>query len=43
MNFIDWACIVWGDNCGETGNCWIYDGFKLRFAFNFTASGRFTE
>ncbi|XKL63602.1 hypothetical protein PGB90_005966 [Kerria lacca] len=35
---MDWACIVWGDNCGETGNCWIYDGFKLRFAFNFTAS-----
>lgn len=33
------TCIVWGDSCGARGNCWIYDGFKLRAAFNITAAG----
>lgn len=36
---LDSACIVWGQTCGETGNCWLYDGQRLGFLLNFTASG----
>jgi hypothetical protein len=35
----DSACIVWGQTCGESGNCWLYDGQRLGFLLNFTASG----
>ncbi|KAJ9590577.1 hypothetical protein L9F63_016346 [Diploptera punctata] len=35
---LDSACIVWGSTCGETGNCWLYDGQRLGFVMNFTAS-----
>ncbi|XP_065222460.1 solute carrier organic anion transporter family member 74D-like [Planococcus citri] len=34
---MDWACTVWGDNCGSRGNCWIYDSGRLQM-FNFTAA-----
>ncbi|XP_065222982.1 solute carrier organic anion transporter family member 74D-like [Planococcus citri] len=36
---MDWTCIVWGDNCGSRGNCWIYDNKKLRLGFNLTSAG----
>ncbi|XP_067138889.1 solute carrier organic anion transporter family member 74D-like [Centruroides vittatus] len=27
----DSACIVWEENCGKTGNCWLYDTDKFRY------------
>ncbi|XP_069675275.1 solute carrier organic anion transporter family member 74D-like [Periplaneta americana] len=35
---LDSACIVWGQTCGKPGNCWLYDGQRLGFLLNFTAS-----
>lgn len=26
----DNACLVWGKTCTGTGNCWLYDGEKMR-------------
>lgn len=26
----DEACVLWGNTCSSSGNCWIYDGYKLR-------------
>lgn len=37
---IDSVCLVWGSKCGKKGNCWLYDGSKLRYAFNLTAAGK---
>ncbi|XP_073993727.1 solute carrier organic anion transporter family member 74D-like isoform X2 [Rhodnius prolixus] len=34
---VDLSCVVWGMTCGETGNCWLYDGQKMRYLLNFTA------
>ncbi|RZF42278.1 hypothetical protein LSTR_LSTR003896 [Laodelphax striatellus] len=36
--FLDNVCLVWGETCGETGNCWIYDAEKMRYYLNFTSS-----
>ncbi|KAK7867916.1 hypothetical protein R5R35_005269 [Gryllus longicercus] len=36
---LDSACLVWGEMCGQTGNCWLYDDKKLRYFLNFTAAG----
>ncbi|XP_068085644.1 solute carrier organic anion transporter family member 74D isoform X2 [Anabrus simplex] len=36
---LDSACMVWGEVCGQSGNCWLYDGKSLRFLLNFTAAG----
>ncbi|KAK9504054.1 hypothetical protein O3M35_010489 [Rhynocoris fuscipes] len=35
---LDSSCLIWGVTCGKTGNCWLYDGRKLRYLLNFTAS-----
>jgi hypothetical protein len=35
---IDSVCLVWGTKCGQRGNCWLYDGERLRYAFNLTAA-----
>ncbi|ODN05136.1 Solute carrier organic anion transporter family member 1C1 [Orchesella cincta] len=34
----DAACLVWGTKCGARGNCWLYDGQKLRYWFNLFAA-----
>ncbi|CAL8069741.1 unnamed protein product [Orchesella dallaii] len=34
----DSACLVWGTKCGARGNCWLYDGPKLRYWFNLCAA-----
>lgn len=31
---MDKACLVWGKTCTSNGNCWFYDGPKMRFAMN---------
>lgn len=31
---MDRACLVWGKTCTTKGNCWFYDGPKMRFAMN---------
>lgn len=31
---MDRACLVWGKTCTSNGNCWFYDGPKMRFAMN---------
>ncbi|GLG95037.1 Solute carrier organic anion transporter family member [Gryllus bimaculatus] len=36
---LDSVCLVWGETCGHSGNCWFYDGHMLRYVINFTASG----
>ncbi|XP_069675274.1 solute carrier organic anion transporter family member 74D-like isoform X2 [Periplaneta americana] len=36
---LDSACLVWGQTCGESGNCWLYNGQKLGYLVNFTATG----
>lgn len=28
---LDSACIMWGSNCGQRGNCWLYDSDYLRY------------
>ncbi|XP_054274192.1 solute carrier organic anion transporter family member 74D-like isoform X1 [Macrosteles quadrilineatus] len=38
-NLLDKACLVWGDSCGEQGNCWLYFGQTLRYYLNYTAAG----
>lgn len=35
---IDQTCTVWGKTCEGTGNCWLYDGEKLRFTMNLAAA-----
>ncbi|XP_068087043.1 solute carrier organic anion transporter family member 74D isoform X2 [Anabrus simplex] len=39
---LDWACIAWGRECGERGNCWLYDGQSLRNLMNLTATALLT-
>uniref|UniRef100_A0A1B6M0J5 Solute carrier organic anion transporter family member n=2 Tax=Graphocephala atropunctata TaxID=36148 RepID=A0A1B6M0J5_9HEMI len=36
---IDKSCIVWGETCGERGNCWVYYGETLRYVINYTCAG----
>uniref|UniRef100_A0A336MHM0 Solute carrier organic anion transporter family member n=1 Tax=Culicoides sonorensis TaxID=179676 RepID=A0A336MHM0_CULSO len=31
---MDRACLLWGKTCSTKGNCWLYDGPKMRFAMN---------
>lgn len=38
----DAACMVWGQSCGKTGNCWLYDGQALRYQINFAAAGLYS-
>ena len=26
---LDAACVIWQDNCGEDGSCWVYDDDKI--------------
>ncbi|XP_014246027.1 solute carrier organic anion transporter family member 1C1-like isoform X1 [Cimex lectularius] len=35
---LDSSCLVWGQTCGKTGNCWLYHGKELRYLLNFTSS-----
>lgn len=35
---IDNACIAWGKTCTSKGNCWLYDGEKLRYWFFYTSA-----
>jgi MFS family permease len=35
---LDSACLVFGKTCSSRGNCWLYDGHYLRYAFNFIAA-----
>ena len=28
---IDLSCILWEDNCGEKGSCWVYDNTWLSY------------
>lgn len=30
----DASCILWQDNCGSTGTCWVYDTDKLRYYYH---------
>lgn len=30
----DYSCLVWNKECGERGNCWLYDTEKLRFVYH---------
>ncbi|XP_015376855.1 PREDICTED: solute carrier organic anion transporter family member 4C1-like [Diuraphis noxia] len=32
------TCMVWGGNCGTEGNCWLYDGKRLKYYLNFTGA-----
>ncbi|KAK7869950.1 hypothetical protein R5R35_013725 [Gryllus longicercus] len=36
---LDSACLVWGETCGSSGNCWLYDDQKLRYLLNLLGSG----
>jgi len=40
LSYTDRACLVWGTKCGGKGNCWLYDGQTLRYAFNLSAAGK---
>lgn len=35
---IDNACIAWGKTCTRRGNCWMYDGEKLRYTFFYASA-----
>ncbi|KAL5240236.1 hypothetical protein ACI65C_007646 [Semiaphis heraclei] len=35
---VDATCMVWGGNCGTDGNCWLYDGKRLKYYLNFTGA-----
>jgi len=35
---LDATCIVWGGKCGSNGNCWLYDGKRLKYYLNFTGA-----
>lgn len=35
---LDTTCMVWGKTCSGTGNCWLYDGYQLRYVMNLTAA-----
>lgn len=30
----DYCCLVWNKECGERGNCWLYDTEKLRIVYH---------
>ncbi|KAI1305992.1 Solute carrier organic anion transporter family member 3A1 [Halotydeus destructor] len=34
----DAACLIWGEKCGDTGNCWLYDNDKFRIYLHAAAS-----
>ncbi|KAK6619421.1 hypothetical protein RUM43_012178 [Polyplax serrata] len=35
---LDTTCMVWGKTCTGTGNCWLYDGYNLRYVMNIIAA-----
>lgn len=35
---IDSACVAWGKTCTRRGNCWMYDGEKLRYTFFYASA-----
>jgi hypothetical protein len=39
--FVDCACLIWGENCGVQGNCWVYDVDKLRYYVNLPMLGKY--
>uniref|UniRef100_A0A1B6CBJ9 Solute carrier organic anion transporter family member n=1 Tax=Clastoptera arizonana TaxID=38151 RepID=A0A1B6CBJ9_9HEMI len=38
-SMLDYSCMVWGQTCGETGNCWLYYDETMRYILNFTSGG----
>lgn len=37
----DSSCVVWNTSCGKTGNCWVYDTYKLRIITHLVPAGKF--
>ena len=37
--FPDSACRIWDSDCGEKGNCWLYDSDQFRIAIHSFAGG----
>lgn len=37
----DATCIVWGGKCGVDGNCWLYDGQRLKYYLNITGGSKY--
>ncbi|XP_025194151.1 solute carrier organic anion transporter family member 5A1-like isoform X2 [Melanaphis sacchari] len=35
---VDSTCMVWGGDCGTNGNCWLYDGIRLKYYLNLTGA-----
>lgn len=35
---IDQTCIVWGTTCVGKANCWLYDGFSMRYYINIAST-----
>ncbi|XP_025419065.1 solute carrier organic anion transporter family member 5A1-like isoform X2 [Sipha flava] len=35
---VDTTCLVWGRKCGTNGNCWLYDGNRLKYYLNITSA-----
>lgn len=34
----DQSCLLWGETCSKTGNCWLYDTNLIKFTFNLTSA-----
>lgn len=34
----DQSCLLWGETCSKTGNCWLYDTNLMKYTFNLTAA-----
>lgn len=42
MFYVDATCMVWGGKCGTNGNCWLYDGMRLKYYLNFTGASKYS-
>jgi len=43
MFSVDATCMVWGGKCGTDGNCWLYDGKRLKYYLNITGASKYNN
>jgi len=43
MFSVDASCMVWGGKCGTNGNCWLYDGKRMKYYLNFTGASKYSD
>ena len=39
----DSSCLIWDNNCGKEGNCWLYDSDRFRKNMHFYTAGVYAK